>query len=55
MSLINGIKHHKIKADSVDVKNHNKLSKKYIHPNVLAESNYYKNLILKIQDIKEII
>ena len=42
-------------AETVDVKEHSNLVKKYIHPKILAESNYYKNLILKIQNIKEII
>ena len=55
LSIINNLKHHKIIADTIDVKKHSKLAKKYIHPNILTNSNYYKNLILKIQDLKDII
>ena len=55
LSLSNSLKHNKIVAETVDVKEHSNLVKKYIHPKILAESNYYKNLILKIQNIKEII
>ena len=55
LSHINNLKHQKIIADTVDVENHSDLAKKYIHPNVLEKSNYYKNLILKIQDLKAII
>ena len=55
LSLINKLKHHKISSDSVDVKNHSELAKKYIHPNILDQSNYYKNLLVKIKDLKEIV
>ncbi len=55
LSIINRLQHHKIIADTIDVKEHSSLAKKYIHPNVLKNSNYYKNLIIKIQDIKDII
>ena len=51
---INNLKHSRISSDSLDVKNHSALAKKYIHPNVLSQSNYYKNLIVKLQDIIEI-
>jgi len=54
LSNINKLKHHKISSDTVDVENHSELAKKYIHPNVLDQSNYYKNLLVKIQDLKEI-
>ena len=54
LSTINELKHHKISSDTVDVENHSELAKKYIHPNVLDQSNYYKNLLVKIQDLKEI-
>ena len=40
-----------IKADSVDVDNHSELSVKYIHPKILKNSNYYKNMIIKISEI----
>ena len=55
LSLINDFKHIKIISNSVDVENHSILAKKYIHSNVLSQSNYYKNLIVKIQDLGDII
>ena len=42
-----------IKADSVDVDNHSELSVKYIHPKILKNSNYYKNMIIKISQIEK--
>ncbi len=55
LSKINDLKHQKVFADTVDVEKHSEIAKKYIHPSVLNKSNYYKNLILKIQDLKKII
>ena len=55
LSSINKLKHHKITSDTVDVEIHSELAKKYIHPNVLDQSNYYKNLLVKIKDLKEIV
>ena len=52
---INDLKHNKLIADTVDVENHSPLAKKYIHNNVLSQSNYYKNLIVKIQNLSELI
>ena len=43
----------KIKADSVDVQRHSDLSIKYIHPKILNNSNYYKNMILKVGEIEK--
>ena len=54
LSQINKLKYSRIIADSVDVESHSKLAKKYIHSNVLSQSNYYKNLIVKLQDINEV-
>ena len=51
LSLINNLNHSKIISDTVDVENHSSLAKKYIHKNVLSQSNYYKNLIVKIQEL----
>ena len=51
LSQINNLNHSKIISDTVDVENHSSLAKKYIHKNVLSESNYYKNLIVKIQEL----
>ena len=42
-----------IKVDSVDVVNHSDLSVKYIHPKILKNSNYYKNMIIKISEIEK--
>ena len=55
LALMNDLKHNKIIADTVDVENHSPLAIKYIHTNVLSQSNYYKNLIVKIQKLSELI
>ncbi len=55
LALLNNLKHNKIFSDTVDVENHSSLAKKYIHPSVLSQSNYYKNLIVKIHEISNII
>ena len=55
LSLINSLKHNKIISDTVEVENHSVLAKKYIHNSVLSQSNYYKNLIVKIQNLSNII
>ena len=47
------LKFQTIKADSVDVTKHSELSKKYINPKILKNSNYYKNMILKISEIEK--
>ena len=41
-----------IRADSVDVVKHSELSIKYIHSKILKNSNYYKNMILKLSEIE---
>ena len=51
---INSLKHNKIVSDTVDVETHSTLAKKYIHKNVLSQSNYFKNLIIKIQELSNI-
>ena len=53
--MMNALKYSKIIADTVNVENHSPLAKKYIHTNILSQSNYYKNLILKIQNLSEVI
>ena len=55
LCLINNLKHNKIISDTVEVENHSVLAKKYIHKNVLSQSNYYRNLIVKIQELSKII
>jgi hypothetical protein len=42
-----------IKADSVDVEKHSETSTKYIHSKILKNSNYYKNMILKMSEIEK--
>ena len=42
-----------IKADSVDVIKHSEISTKYIHAKILKNSNYYKNMILKVSEIEK--
>jgi len=44
-----------IKADTVDVDTHSDVAKKYIHPKILDNSSYYKNMILKISEIEVLI
>ena len=55
LSLINNLKYNKIISDTIDVENHSPLAKKYIHNDVLSQSNYYKNLIVKIQNLSKVI
>ncbi len=55
LAQMNDLKHNKIIADTVDVENHSPLSIKYIHTNVLYQSNYYKNLIVKLNKLSELI
>ena len=47
--------YHKFICDSVDVKNHNQTSKKYIHESMLKDSNFFKNMILKLSDVDVIL
>ena len=49
------LNYHRFIADSVNVKKYDELSKKYIHEKILKESNYYKNMILKVSEIDKII
>jgi len=44
-----------ITADSVDVQRHSELAVKYIHSKILNQSNYYKNMIVKISLLDDII
>ena len=54
LAKINNLKYNRFLTDAVSVKEHNELSIKYIEKNILLNSNYYKNLIVKIKDIKDI-
>ena len=46
---------HRFFGDSVDVKKHDELSKKYINETMLTESNYYKDMIIKLSEVDKII
>ena len=48
------LNHKRIIADVVDVDVHSKLTLKFIDKKFLNKSNYYKNLILKLDDLKKI-
>ena len=45
----------KVTTDSVTVEKHSDLKNKFINKKILENSNYYKNLILKISDINKMI
>ena len=51
---LNRLKYNKILSDSINVVDHTSLAKKYINNNVLSQSNYYKNLIVKIDELNGI-
>jgi len=53
-SFVN-LKFSKIITDSVDVIDHSVLAKKYINNKFLNESDYYKNIILKLSEIDKLI
>jgi len=55
LSNVSRLKYFKINSDSVDVDSHSDIAKKYISKKVLDESNYYKNIILKINEISELV
>ena len=55
LSKLCNLKYHKFIADSVDVNQHSETSKKYINAKMLKESNYYKNMILKLSEVDQII
>ncbi len=54
ISEINKLKYVRFIADTVAVKSHPSISKKFINNVILDNSNYYKNLIVKVSDIKNI-
>ncbi len=55
LAVLSNLKYEKIFSDVVDIKKHSDIAKKYISSDILNESNYYKNLILKISDIDQLI
>ena len=42
-----------IKVDSVEVVKHSEQTIKYIHAKILKNSNYYKNMILKLSETEK--
>ncbi len=52
---INKLDYQRVVSDTVDVEKHDKTAKKYINKKILENSNYYKNLIVKISDIEKIL
>ena len=52
---LNKLKYSRLIADTVTIKKHSEIAKKYINKKVLNKSNYYKNLIVKIKDIKSFV
>ena len=46
------LEYNKIVTDTVDATQHSSIALKYINKKILEESSYYKNLIVKISDIK---
>ena len=55
IAKINKLDYQRVISDTVDVEKHHKTAKKYINKKVLENSNYYKNLIVKISDIEKIL
>ena len=55
LAKINDLKYSRFLTDTVDVKSHSDLAKKYINKKVLDNSNYYKNLIVKVREINNIL
>ena len=49
------LNYHRFIADSVNVNKYDESSKKYIHEQILNDSNYYKNMILKLSEVDKII
>ena len=49
------LNYHKFLCDSVDVKNHNQISKNIFIKVCSKISNFYKNMILKLSDVDKIL
>ena len=54
LAIINNLKYFRFLSDTVPVENHSNLAIKYINKKILNNSNYYKNLIVKVKDINNI-
>ena len=55
LAEINNLKYSRFLTDTVSVTNHSEIAKKYIDQKILDNSNYCKNLIVKIKDIENIV
>ena len=51
---INNLKYTRLITDTVPVENHSSVSSMYIDQKILNNSNYYKNLILRISDLNNL-
>ena len=49
-----GLEYHRIEADSVPIKKIDLNIKETIHPDILSNSNYYKNLLVKKNKIDQL-
>ena len=54
LAEVNGLKYYRFLTDTVPVENHSNQAKKFINNEILDNSNYYKNLIVKISDINKL-
>ncbi len=54
LAEISNLKYFRFLSDTVQVENHSDLATKYIDKKILSNSNYYKNLIVKVKDIEAI-
>ncbi len=52
LASINNLNYTRFIADTVDAEQHSKFAKKYINKQILQNSNYYKNLIVKLKDFE---
>ena len=54
LAEVNDLKYNRFLTDTVPVENHSNQAKKFINNEILDNSNYYKNLIVKISDINKL-
>ncbi len=54
LSKLNNLKYTRFITDTVPVEKHSDTAIKYINEGILNSSNYYRNLIVKVNDIKNI-
>tara|TARA_B100000575_G_scaffold38675_1_gene26384 strand:- start:1703 stop:2731 length:1029 start_codon:yes stop_codon:yes gene_type:complete len=54
LAKVNGLKYTRFLADTVPVANQSSYAKQFINNRILENSNYYKNLIVKISDLQNL-